>query len=84
MSIRDRINNQIQIFCKNVRYLREKNKLSLSDMAKIMHVSVPTIIRIEKGDIPEHTQISVVFHVASHFSYHPARLFQPLYDGDPE
>ncbi len=79
-----KLHYQFLIFCKNVKYLREKNGLSLTAMAKIMHVTVPILRKIEAGNMPGNTQITVIFHVARHFSYHPARLFQPLYDVDPE
>lgn len=65
-------------FCRNVRYLREKNRLSLSAMAKIMHVSVKSLKRIESGDIPDRTLISVVSNLAEYFQIPGNRLFSPL------
>lgn len=66
------------IFCRNVEYLRVKNGLSLTAMAKIMHVSVKSLKRIESDDIPDRILISVVSNLAEHFQIPGNKLFSPL------
>lgn len=41
-----------EIFCRNVIILKRINKLTQKEMAQILEVSVATIRRMEKGEVP--------------------------------
>ena len=40
----------VQIFCKNIRYLRVSRGLTQKQMAQVIGISVGTLRRIERGD----------------------------------
>ena len=46
-------NKEISIFCNNVKVLRKRSGLNREEMAHICGISVPELIQIEQGSLPE-------------------------------
>lgn len=44
--------NEIDIFLKNISYLRKHNKLSKRKMAEILGIGVKSLNKIENGELP--------------------------------
>ena len=66
---------EFQFFCKNVRTLRERNHLSRSEMAKILHITPKTLSLLENGTLPAHTSATVIFRLSRAFGIPPKDLF---------
>ena len=54
-------------FIQNVIDLRKEHGLSKKEMASIMHISVSSLSKIEKGEIPRRTMLEVVFYMSDYF-----------------
>ena len=60
--------NEIQIFCKNIRFLRAKNGLSKRKMARIMGIGVRSLQQIEAGSLPPKIGSHIFFRL--HDAFH--------------
>ena len=69
---------EIENFCKNMRNLRESNKLSKKEMAHKLKVSVTTISKIEKGTIPPRLSCNILFRIHDEFGIMPGILLDRL------
>ena len=49
-------------FCKNIKYLREKNALTIDVMAAMLGISVRNLRKIEEGTIPPSVNIYILWH----------------------
>ncbi len=76
--------NDSQIFCRNVALLRIRKGLSLQEMARILHIGVPTLVRIETGEIPPSLNCEVLLRLASHFGLTLRELFRPLKEDESQ
>ena len=71
-------NNDLAVFCANVRRLRQQEDLSKAAFARIMGVSVHTINRLEQNVLPLRLRTSSVIRLAQHFEMMVSALFRPL------
>ncbi len=76
--------NDSRIFCHNVALLRTRRGLSLREMARILHIGVPTLMKIEAGEIPPSLDCEVLLRLASYFGLKPGELFRPLEEDEPQ
>jgi DNA-binding XRE family transcriptional regulator len=67
--------NELRIFCENVKRLREESGLSKKEMAKIMAIGVKRLNRIETGDFPKTLKTSAALRLAQHFNITLKDLF---------
>ena len=67
-----------QILCQNIGYLRKKNNLSRTQMAKIMGVTIKTLDSIERGVIPQRTNINLLYNLHRYFDIPMQDLLEPL------
>ena len=56
-----------RIFAVNIRYLRIKHQLSLSEMAAIIGISVSTLRRLEMGMSSVRTNCVMLNRICDHF-----------------
>ena len=66
--------DDIAIFTHNVKYVRTENKLTITEMAKIMGISVNTLKIIESGILPPRLKVDVLFRIQAYFNI-PAKYF---------
>ncbi len=70
--------SEIEIFCKNVKLLRENNHLTKKEMAKICNIGTKSLSMLEKGILPERLSASILFSLNEHFNIPLKDLFKPL------
>ncbi len=66
---------QLQNFTYNMKFIRESNSLSKKEMAKILNISIYSLNKLEKGNIPKNLPVDIIFAVMHHFKISPAQLF---------
>ncbi len=71
-------NEELLIFCSNVKKLRQRSGLSKTKMAKTIHVGVKTLQKIEEGELPPRVSSEVIFWLADSFGLKSDELFKPL------
>ena len=62
-----KVEEMIDTFCDNIRFLRKTRNLSLQKMAEIMGVSVYILKKVEKGILPPSLDVSVLFKLQMAF-----------------
>lgn len=67
-------NSYEKIFGRNVKRLRELQKINQAEMARIAGVSQKTISNLENAESMTSPQMKTVAKVAEYFSIHPAIL----------
>lgn len=72
--------NEIDIFLKNISYLRKHNKLSKRKMAEILGIGVKSLNKIENGELPPRIGVNVFFKIEKNFGISPKNLFSGLLD----
>lgn len=70
--------NDVQILCQNIKFLRQKHKLSKNKMAQILGVSMKTLNCIENGILPPRLSCEILFRIQHHFDILPQHLFIPI------
>ena len=70
--------SEIEIFCKNVKLLRENNHLTKKEMAKICNIGTKSLSMLEKGILPERLSASILFSLHEHFNIPLKDLFIPI------
>ena len=70
----------IKQFLDNIVYLRKKSGLSKKEMTKILGISIGTLNKTEKGDIPPLLKAEIVFNVSDYFNISTEDLFRKLSD----
>ena len=63
-------------FLQNVAWLRRHYGISKKRMAKLLHISLGSIDRMEKGDLPEEIDVSVLFYIQDYFGIPPQELLE--------
>lgn len=58
---------QLAIFCKNLRYLRQKHGLSKRNMANILGIGVNTLTSLEQGIASPRLGSSVLYNAGVYF-----------------
>lgn len=71
-------NNEVSIFCNNVKILREHHKISKLQMAKICHISILELMEIEHGVLPKNIKADIIVYIYKYFNISPENLFRPL------
>ena len=71
-------NQEIIVFCKNVKMLKERNGLTNMEMAKIMGIGSASLTKIESGILPPGVSTSIIFELCKRFNVKPCELFLPL------
>ena len=69
---------EFDIFCKNVRFLRQKSGLSQKEMAAIMRIGVKSLRKIENGVFPPRLGIDAMFYLSRHFHLKIRQLFYEM------
>ena len=65
---------QLDIFCKNLTYLRKYNGISKKKMATILRIGIKSLNQIEQGVMPPRVGIDILFYTAKYFSVRISRL----------
>ena len=65
---------EYDIVCHNIRYLRKIHGLSCTAMARKLHITVKTLDLLEAGISPDRIRISLFFHVWQAFGVKPTML----------
>ena len=58
-------------FCTLVRELRQQHKLSQKKMAELLHISVSSLRKLERGEMPR-ISVRIFFHIHAVFGIPPA------------
>ena len=78
MEISKQIREEMDVFCQNIKTLRERHCLSKKEMAKILGIGVKSLTKIEQGIIPTRASTNIIFHLSHCFDVQPHNLFKPL------
>lgn len=66
------INKQeLKIFTKNIKLLREKASLTQPQMAELLNISSSSLEKLESGVVPKRLSVEVVFKIMSVFKINP-------------
>lgn len=76
--IHEEIRVEVNHFLRNIAWLRAQNGLSQKAMAKLLHIGVPTLKKIEAGELPPGLSSSIFFYVEDAFGIPPKDQFKPL------
>lgn len=76
--VNELISMEIKNFMRNIRFLRETNKLSKRKMAAILGISVENLNRIENGESMPDVSVEVVFNIYDYFGILPKDQFKDL------
>ncbi|MBQ7344386.1 MAG: helix-turn-helix transcriptional regulator [Clostridia bacterium] len=63
--------DEIQIFCDNIKILRQHNNLSKTAMCKIMRIGIRSLNSIEKGILPPRISCEALIRACNYFSVLP-------------
>ncbi len=76
--IRKNINDEIDNFMNSIAYLRKKNWFSKKEMANVLNISIYSLNRIERGELPEKLSVEIVFNLQKHFKISPEKQFKNI------
>ena len=76
--MKTKIQGDIDVFCQNVKILRERNNLSKKEMAEILEIGIASLTKIEQGVIPPRATTNIIFNLSNSFNIKPHKLFMPL------
>ena len=65
-------------FCRNIRYLRKKHKLTQKEMAEKLCISVGYVRMLEQGKVPARMQATVLLDTRASFGISPDDLLRPI------
>ncbi len=71
-----------KIFCDNLKQLRKKEKLAISEMAKRLNISTKSFATLESGILPPHISISILFTIEKEFGIAPMDMLTPYFFTD--
>lgn len=66
--------SDIQNLLHNIAWLRKHHGLSNKKMAELLHISIPSLNKIENGVLPKRLSANVLFHLYNHFHLTPYEL----------
>ena len=69
---------QIKVFCQNIKILREKSGLSKKEMAEILEIGTASLTKLEQGIMPPRMRVNIVYQLSQNFNIQPCKLFMPL------
>lgn len=67
-----------EIFCKNVKYLREKNNLSGTKMSKKLGITIKSLDMIESGKLPPRLSVHILDLIEESFGIPNKDMFTLL------
>ncbi len=70
--------NEMENFIKNIKFLRKSNNLSEKRMADILKISVKSLNKLEKGELLPDVSIEIVFNIYNYFGIIPKNQFSVL------
>ena len=74
------MNDELKVFCENVKILRKRYGLTQKEMAEICNVGVRSIAMLEKGILPTRLSTSILFRMRDYFKIDMKDLFIPITD----
>lgn len=69
---------QISVFCNNVKFLRKKHGLSKKEMAKRLHIGVRMLSKLESGIVSDRLGADILVWIHMEFGILPSQQFLPL------
>ncbi|MBQ8003250.1 MAG: helix-turn-helix transcriptional regulator [Clostridia bacterium] len=63
-------------FCQNIKKLRERHHLTKTDMVKKLKISIPTLKKIESGELPKRLTVKVIYAIVDEFNISADDLFK--------
>ncbi|MEG1880227.1 MAG: helix-turn-helix transcriptional regulator [Oscillospiraceae bacterium] len=69
---------QLLIFCKNIKNLRKREKLTQREMSDILGIGLKSLEKLEKGLIPARLSIETLFKASIYFKYAVKDLFSDI------
>jgi len=70
-----KIEEEIVVFCQNIKILRETNGLSKNRMAEILGIGLTSLTKIEQNILPPRIKTDIVFKLSQNFQLKPCELF---------
>ena len=67
--------NEIKELCKNLRELRKALGLSVTSMAKRLHISPQSLRSLENENLPPRLSVSFLFRIEEEFGISPKEMF---------
>ena len=61
--------SDIQNLLHNITFLRKHHNLSKKKMARLLHIGIPTLNKIEIGVLPDRLSAEVLVYLANYFGY---------------
>ena len=72
-------NEMLCFFCKNVKKIRKKNKLTQKEMAKILGIGIVSLSAIERGRIPPRLKADIVIKIYRNFGILPSEIVTDMF-----
>ena len=72
--MRAKSEQQIKIFCKNVKKLRIANNLTKTEMARLLDISVYALSLLERGVLPHRMNCMVLYNIHDNFGVMPSEM----------
>lgn len=73
-------NEELIIFCRNIKYLRNKFGFSKAKMAKILGIGIKGLTMMENEVFPPRTGVECLGRFCTFFGVRPGCAFRPLWD----
>lgn len=68
----------IEIFCRNIRTLRERSRLSEQELAERLALPAASVAQLEKGTLPEGLELEALVRLGTEFGISLKDMFLPL------
>lgn len=72
--------NAKKTFCLNVKKLRTAYGLSKKEMAKILHIGIASLTKMEDGILPPRMSYEVVLYICKYFHVTPDQIFSDHFE----
>lgn len=70
------INYELKALTQNITNLRQKNKLTKKEMAKLLGISIYSLNKIEEDILPHKITIDILIKINSNFGISPHEIMQ--------
>ena len=71
---------EIWVFCENIKFLRRKHGLTKTQMAKMLDIGRYSLTKIENSTLPLRLDCAVFYNIYKHFKITPSERFVLLED----
>ena len=71
-------NEELIIFCKNIKTIRQQLGITQREMAKICNIGIVSLRKIENGIFPQRLTVEPLIKICRVFEILPYKLFQPI------